>query len=88
MGSSGRIEDIVIKELRVKKNLIQCIDGFSNCSTNSGMDEFNEKQIVNSYIVLMNCVGLSLGACFQKGLFALSDDAYTDLNGLLRDAIT
>jgi len=87
MKSEGRIENIVINELRTKTEIINCIENFSRCSGYAGLGEFDEKRIVNSYIT-MNVVGISLGASFQKGLFDLRHSAYNDLNILLEHAIT
>lgn len=87
MKSSGRIENIVINELRGKKEIFTCLENFAKCSTSAGKEKFDEKQFVHSYII-MNRTGLSLGASFQKGLFDLNDPAYADLNSLLESAIT
>lgn len=87
MKNLGRIENIVINELKSKKNIFGCIDEFGKCASGAGMSDFDEKKIVASYIIL-NKPGLSLGASFQKGLFDLNDPAYADLNFLLEKAIT
>ncbi len=46
MKNLGRIEDIVINELKTKKDIFDCIDGFGKCAIHAGMSDFDEKKIL------------------------------------------
>ena len=86
MQSQGRIENIVMNEIRDNQNIFDCIENFKTCSLNAGIASFDEKQFVNTFINLHKA-GIGLGASFKKGVFDTNHNAYSDLNNLLENAI-
>lgn len=87
MKSNGRIENIVLEELKTKQETFGCIEAFRRCAHNSGAASFDEKSMVASYI-LMNKPGIGLGAAFKKGYFDTDHEAYSDLNNIINRALT
>jgi len=87
MNSTGRIENIVLNEIRTKVGVFDCLEEYRQCVLRSGISSFDEKKIVNSYIIT-NQVGISLGAAFKRKIFDLNHNAYRDVNNLLEQALS